>query len=155
MNWKTVGILSIIGYVGYRLMQAVNTVDQLRYFVRKVKYNKSNSTAFRTALVVTLGIENPTRNSVQFNRFVGTVKIKGTEVTRIEVNGDLRPITFKPGTTDVEMDCIISHASVIQLLPGILAQLRTGGLTDLLQITGTLYAGGLTIPINQQIQLSF
>ena len=92
MNWKKILLFSGIGYIGYRLMQTSNTVNQLTYFLRKVKYNKKNSTAFRTALVVTIAVENPTRNSVRFNQFVGTISLKGTTISTIQVSGDNRPI---------------------------------------------------------------
>lgn len=155
MNWKKILLFSGIGYIGYRLMQTSNTVNQLRYFLRKVKYNKSNSTFLRTALVVTIAVENPTRNSVRFNQFVGSISLKGTTISTLQVTGDDRPITFKTGTTDMDIDAIINHGTVLKLLPGLIAQITTGNFSELVTVTGTLYAGNLTIPINQSINLSF
>lgn len=144
-----------VAYIVYRLMQTKNTVEQLRYFVSGVKYNKSNSTALRSALTISLTIENPTSNAVTFNRFIASVSIKGQPVTSIEVNGMSMPITFKPGNTVISMDAIIEHLKVLQILPGIISQLTSGNFSEMINVTGTLYAGGLTIPVSNDIKLSF
>lgn len=143
------------GIVAYLLMQKANAVKQLQWQFAKIALDKKNTGLQKIALLVTIRVTNPTRTTVAFDSFTANLSVKGNLLTTMQANRSTTPVSLTPGTTDVTMMAWVDTFGLLKTIPSVIRQIIGGAFNELLDITGTLYAGGLTFPLQQQIAFSF
>lgn len=140
------------GFLAYRLMQVTNAVQQLKISVGSVKHRTSNLTS--TQFDVTLSVYNPNKVRVNFERIYSQVKVEGKLLGELDIAGagtSIQPL----GNTDIKVPLIINHLNAVGVVvPIISALINKRPITTPFEILGTLYAGGLQLPIAQTIKLS-
>jgi LEA14-like dessication related protein len=145
----------VAGGIIYWIATKANTANQISYYIHHVKLNKSNTNAFRSELLVTLRINNPSSNSLKFNSFSGTISIDNQVLTTIQYSGFNQGIYIAPKTTtDITVPVVINHFNVLSNLSNIIKLIANGTMEQPLTIAAELVAGQFTIPIHQQIKLS-
>ena len=155
---KATTVFGLLGLsaIAYWFSRQANTVTQLSYFIAGLRYNKKNSTALRSEILLTLRIQNPTTNTVRFDGFSGTLKMAGNTLASVSLNKQFDGIALKPGDNDITIPVGISHLSALQAIVPVLKSLFAGvPVKDPVDVSGTLTAAGLQFPITQKINLSF
>lgn len=146
--------LGLFAGAAWWLSRKTAAVTNLRWYVASVKYDKSNSNISRSLFKITIRVENPSADTVRFDRFAGKVQVKGQTISTIDALGAGKGIRLMPGSTDVVVDAVVSHLVAISVIKDFVQQLGAGSFREMLTVEGTLYAGGLAVPINQSQDVS-
>ena len=155
MNLKPFLFIAGAGALGIWLWQKKTAVENLQWGIKRVQFDKKNTTLTKIALLVTVRISNPTRTTVAFDRFTASLAVKGNQLTTIEANRQTNPIQIGPGTTDVVVKAWVNVLQVLRYIPDIVKQFSSGGFREALQVQGVMMAGGLTFPLSESINVSF
>lgn len=141
--------LGILGGLAWWLSRTSAAVDSLRWYIAGVKYDKGNSNITRSNFKITIRVENPSADTVQFDRFTGKILVKGGTLSTIDATGAGKGIRFMPGNTDVVIDAVVSHLVAISIVKDFVESIATGSFKEMFTIQGSLYAGGIAVPIEQ------
>lgn len=155
MKGKTLLLLAGAGGLAYWLIRKKNAVENLRWGISNIAFDKKNTTITRIALRVIVRITNPTQTTVRFDSLNASFSLKGNVISTISASRATNPITIAPGTTDIAMMATAETFGILQSIPGIIKAIKTGGLQDAILVRGTLQAAGLEIPLVQEVNLSY
>jgi hypothetical protein len=141
--------LGIAGGLAWWLSRKSAAVESLRWYIAGVKYDKSSSNITRSLFKITIRVENPTADTVRFDRFTGKVLVQGATLSTLDVTGAGKGIRFAPGNTDIVLDAAVQHLIAISVIKDFVSQITTGNFKEMFTIQGNLYAGGIAIPISE------
>jgi len=141
--------------LAYILMEKANAVKNLQWQFARVQLDKKATGIQRIALLVTIRVTNPTRTTVAFDSFNANLSVKGTLLTSLQANRATNAIQLTPGNTDVTMTAYVDTIGLLKTIPGVIRELVAGKFNQLIDVTGTLYAGGFTFPLTQSVAVSF
>jgi hypothetical protein len=153
MKGKTLLMLAGASGLAYWLIRTKNAVENLQWGIAQVAFDKKNTTVLRIALKVVVRITNPTQTAVRFDSLNASLSLKGNQISTITASRATNPITIAPGTTDVAVMAWLDTFGILQSIPGIINAIKTGGLRDAILVRGTLRAGGIEIPLTQEVRL--
>jgi hypothetical protein len=148
-NKKWLVGLGIVGGLAWWLSRTSAAVEGLRWFVASVKYDKTGSNITRSLFKITIRVENPSSDTVRFDRFIGKVLVQGATLSTIDATGVGKGIQLNPGNTDVVVDAVVSHLVGISVMKDFVTQITTGNFSEMFTVQGNLYAGGIAVPIQQ------
>lgn len=153
---KGVGIFILAGIavIAYEGMKTAAAVKGLLVSLLDIAYNKHNSTLLKSELLIKIGIQNPNEQTVSFEKFVGTVKIKGQLLAAIMVNKVGQGVNLKTGDNSIIFPVTVSNISLLGQFSNILQAFKTGSFSDVLDVEGVVYAGGFQLPVSQSLSLN-
>lgn len=154
MKGVTVFIIAGIAAILYEGVKTAAAVKGLLVSLAGVSYNKHNSTLLKSELLIKLAIQNPNEQTVSFEKFTGTVKIKGQTLAAIMVNKIGQGVDLKTGSNSITFPVTVSHINLLGQLSSILSAFKGGTFSDALDIEGVFYAGGFQLPISQSVALN-
>lgn len=151
IGWLILGAgVAYIAYKSYMVNRAINTFN---YSVKSVRVNASNSNIFKTELAVTLTVNNVTSQPIQFQRFVGTLNIKGVPVAAFNIF-NTSDVIIKPGSNEIMFPVTINHLSLAADITNIINDWKQDQDESLVSVKGDITVAGLSLPINQTLFLN-
>lgn len=148
------GGIAVGGYLAYRAYQKAMAVRNLFYSIKKVRFLGTDLS--KTGFEIELGVSNLSNESLAYNRFFGQIRYNGNILVTISNDGQGRGIVIKPmAETSITIPVYIYHLQVGLALKDIIESFVNKTNVEGLQVQGTLYAGGVSVPLTQTISLNF
>lgn len=142
------------GYLAYRLFNKAGAARNLSYSIKGVKYGGSDLS--KTWFTIDLGIVNPSNESFSFDKFFGQLRYKGTLLVNVIRDGAGSGIRILPAAeTTISLPVYINHLSTLIAAKEILEKLTSKQNIEGLALQGMLYAGGLSVPVEQNLNIQF
>ena len=146
--FKNIGILALLGGVGYLLFYQLSS----KVYVADVKMKIDRTTWTNLSGQILLTIRNKTAVSVPIEGFTGVLMYGKYLLSSLTIASPYT-ITGNDAVT-IPVNFTIDYSTLGDNIAQLLQNMKSGGsLLQSFRVQGTLYAGGLNIPINYPIQV--
>jgi LEA14-like dessication related protein len=153
---KKYGWLLLLGgaaAIGYHMSKVANAVQQLVVSLKKIRHASTDLT--QSKFILTLSVYNPNNVTVSYKRFYAQVKVAGQLLSEVNMASPGGVNFLGLQTKDLEFPVFINHATAGLLIKDITkALLNKSRIDTVFDIQGTLYAGGLQLPVKAALKLS-
>jgi LEA14-like dessication related protein len=136
------GALLVGGLAALWVLSKVNTGNSLTFIPVGANWDGRS-------LQISIGVQNPTSNSLQFNSLAGYIFVNGNNAGNIS---SFQPTTIMPnGQTNVQIAFTPNYATgVTALLNTLFGFVKTGNIT--ISIKGTANVNSFNLPVNMTFQ---
>jgi hypothetical protein len=142
------------GYLLYKAYQKAMAAQMLFYSIRRIRYISTDLS--KTTLELELGVSNLSNESLAYDRFFGQIRYNGNVLVSVTNDGRGKGIVIKPmNETSISIPVTIFHIQAVLTLKDLITKLIAKQNIEGLVMQGTLYAGGIGVPITQNLSLNF
>lgn len=137
MKSNTILILALVAVVGYWAYTRYGAASNLLFVPRGINVSGGG-------FQVTLGVQNTSNVTLQYNSFAGTLTVNGQNV------GNITDFTAQPIIANGESDLVFNiTANLLGLASQVLSQVNSGAVgIQSAVITGNANIGGTQYPVN-------
>lgn len=147
--------VGIAGYLIYKFSRVSGAFNSLSYSLERLQLVRKNSSLLQVELLVTLGIRNPTSQSLSFNRFTGSLSSKNVLLANIDVMGDGKGITIGPNKiTLLAFPVRISTLDALNAVADNIGKWFKGNFDTPVRLQGSLDVAGVALPIDTTYTLT-
>lgn len=144
------GGIAALALLGYKAMRVKNVVDNLRWSIDSISINKKDTNLLNIALNLRIKVVNPSNEPVSFDGFFASISLKGKHIAEFTRKAN---ISLIPGNSFIEVPTSISTLGFASEIFSLLKSLIGGQINESVLVSGTLYAGGLSLPLRQTLPL--
>lgn len=142
------------GYLLYKAYQKAQAAQMLFYSIKRIRYISTDLS--KTTLEIDLGVSNLSNENLAYDRFFGQIRYNGNVLVSVSNEGRGRGIVIqKMNETTITIPVTIFHLQTILTLKDVIGKLISKENIEGLLMQGTLYAGGIGVPLTQQISFNF